>query len=222
MVQATLDTTVTGLQGTPVSATPPVAGQILVFNGTSWVPSSSINGPLSVSGSAILGALSVTGAATLPTINGPSNINQATINQPAIMGVTDGSNAAPGEVGEYVTASGSAITIPTSATNATLLTTQLTAGVWLIWGGVNFNTTSTIYNTPSCSIQVNGVVLPLPGMRPSLVTAGNPIIWAASMPIGPGLVSVSAPATVIVTGQITFTGTATITGTGYLAAVRIR
>lgn len=33
-----LDTTVVGLQGFPISATPPAGGQALVFDGTNWVP----------------------------------------------------------------------------------------------------------------------------------------------------------------------------------------
>lgn len=33
-----LDTTVVGLQGEPISATPPASGQALVFDGTEWVP----------------------------------------------------------------------------------------------------------------------------------------------------------------------------------------
>jgi hypothetical protein len=62
MVQATLDTTVTGLQGNPVSATPPTVGQILIWNGTAWVPGSNINGPLTVQGN--LTAQSVSGNMT--------------------------------------------------------------------------------------------------------------------------------------------------------------
>lgn len=79
MAQATIETTVTGLQGVPVGATPPVVGQALVFNGTSWVASSSINGPLSISGNltvsnitgpvSVAGALSATGTITGATVN---------------------------------------------------------------------------------------------------------------------------------------------------------
>jgi hypothetical protein len=38
MAQATIETTVTGLQGRPVSAAAPATNQILTWNGTTWVP----------------------------------------------------------------------------------------------------------------------------------------------------------------------------------------
>jgi len=53
-------------------------------------------------------------------------------------GVTDGSDAAPGQIGEYLTASGSGISL-TSNTTATVATLTLTAGDWEIYGGVTFH-----------------------------------------------------------------------------------
>jgi hypothetical protein len=58
MVQAVVQTTVTGLQGNPVSATPPTANQGLAWNGTTWAPS----GPfLPVAGGAVTGNVSIGG-----------------------------------------------------------------------------------------------------------------------------------------------------------------
>lgn len=68
MAQATIDTTVSGIQGTPVSSTPPTVGQVLIFNGTAWVPGTSINGPLTVSGAFNAGSLTTAGVLT---VNGP-------------------------------------------------------------------------------------------------------------------------------------------------------
>lgn len=45
-----LDTTVVGLQGHPISATGPSAGQALVFDGTNWVPTTVASGPPTVIG----------------------------------------------------------------------------------------------------------------------------------------------------------------------------
>jgi hypothetical protein len=52
-------------------------------------------------------------------------------------GVTDGSDAAAGDIGEYLTASGS-VALGSGAVT-TVATLTLTPGDWDIWGGVTFN-----------------------------------------------------------------------------------
>lgn len=64
MVQAVVQTTVTGLQGIPITATPPTVNQSLTFNGTSWAgggPFMAANaGPfLPLTGGTVTGALNV-------------------------------------------------------------------------------------------------------------------------------------------------------------------
>lgn len=59
-------------------------------------------------------------------------------NWPGIVGVTDGSNAAPGYVGEFVTGSSSLISFPatgTITTSASVIT--LTAGDWDLHGWIS-------------------------------------------------------------------------------------
>ena len=53
-------------------------------------------------------------------------------------GVTDGSDAAAGTVGEVLTASGSGVTLSSGAVT-TVATITLTAGDWEVSGGVTFN-----------------------------------------------------------------------------------
>lgn len=83
MAQATIATTVTGIQGHPVSNSAPSTGQALVFNGTQWAPDNStylptaggtLTGSLTLTGTGVTltapaaqinGALGVTGAVTL-------------------------------------------------------------------------------------------------------------------------------------------------------------
>lgn len=59
MAQATIETTVSGLQGVPISATPPVSGQVLVYNGTAWVASADLTG---LTGLQVAGPIVQTGA----------------------------------------------------------------------------------------------------------------------------------------------------------------
>lgn len=68
--------------------------------------------------------------------------NQPTINQPVIMGVTDGSNAAAGEVGEYIESvilQSSAVTF-TNTVVRDLTSISLTAGDWDVWGNITYPT----------------------------------------------------------------------------------
>lgn len=97
MAQATIDTTVAGLQGTPISATPPTVGQILVFNGTAWVPGSAINGPLSVAGQITAGGL---------VVNGPSTFNGNVTTPNNVLVTGSGTIQSPGPAGQLVNANG--------------------------------------------------------------------------------------------------------------------
>jgi hypothetical protein len=63
MAQATISTTVTGLQGHPVSNVAPVTNQALVWNGTQWAPSSAL---LQTSGGTLTGPLILAADATTP------------------------------------------------------------------------------------------------------------------------------------------------------------
>jgi hypothetical protein len=73
MTQATLDTTVSGLQGNPISPAAPQTGQLLVWSGTAWVPASIINGNLTVNG--LLAAPSVNGNLTATGNLAGANVN---------------------------------------------------------------------------------------------------------------------------------------------------
>jgi hypothetical protein len=103
MVQAVVQTTVTGLQGNPVAATVPAANQALVWNGTSWAPA----GPY------------------LPLI-----------------GVTNGSNAAAGQVGEYIeTVVSTGVPVATSGWT-TYAATTLSPGDWDIGANIGLGPVS--------------------------------------------------------------------------------
>lgn len=63
MAQATIDTTVAGLQGVPISPQAPTNGQALMFNGTVWIPTNPQVG-LPLSGGTLTGPLVLSGNAT--------------------------------------------------------------------------------------------------------------------------------------------------------------
>lgn len=89
MAQATIDTTVSGIQGVPVSSTPPTVGQILIFNGTAWVPGTNINGPLSIAGVLTAGSVAAGGgnfSGTLVSTGGIQATGSAVIQSPGNAG----------------------------------------------------------------------------------------------------------------------------------------
>lgn len=73
-------------------------------------------------------------AATSGTINGVS-IGQTTSALGSFLGVTNGSSAASGNIGEIVTASGSSTQTATNNYNITSI--SLSAGNWEVWGSVS-------------------------------------------------------------------------------------
>lgn len=104
MVQAVVQTTVTGLQGNPVSATVPTANQSLTWSGSAWAPAGpfllasagpylplaggSITGALSVGGTLTAGGTVNTGALTANSLNVAGGITGATLHTSG--GITSG------------------------------------------------------------------------------------------------------------------------------------
>lgn len=110
-----------------------IGGQLYVFDAANqWVIA--VNQALisgGTTGSGIF-VLQTTPTITTPTIQ-QGTINQPTINQPKTMGVTDGSNAAAGQVGEFVTASGNLTPPSSSFTWTNVAQVTLSAGDWEVW-----------------------------------------------------------------------------------------
>jgi hypothetical protein len=85
----------------------------------------------------------VTGADTRTTTQPWSEYHQSVEDRlqaiwSKFQGVTDGSDAAAGQIGEYLTASGSGIGLANNVVT-TVATLSLTAGDWDVTGNVNFN-----------------------------------------------------------------------------------
>ncbi len=118
-------------------------------------------------------------------------------------GITDGSNAAAGDVGEYMTATSGAVGL-TNNVVTNLAALNLTPGDWDVSGYVLFQGgpgTHSSYAVGIITIDVN-----LTATFPA--TAVDQLISTAMHRI-----NLSAPLTVWVVGRAAFTGTMTATGT---------
>ena len=124
-------------------------------------------------------------------------------------GVTDGSDATAGQVGEYLTASSSGAVTPGSGGINNIATLALTAGDWDVAGNVIFNPTAGV-TYAACSVSTaSGAIGPIATRVPG---AGS----ATQLRIGTGgglRVSVAAATTVYLTAQTAFSsGSMSVTG----------
>jgi hypothetical protein len=144
----------------------------------------------------------------------------------AIVGVSDGSNATAGQIGEFKSAQ-TLSTAPISLTTnvaAVITTLALTAGDWDVWGASGCNTTTSTGNpVVRCWINPTGA-----GTAPSLDQIGgnairNPTNAATQLLIAiPAMrVSLSAPGNVTLGATVTF-GNGTYSGWGQIMARRRR
>jgi hypothetical protein len=146
---------------------------------------------------------------------------------PAI-GVTDGSNAAAGMIGEQLSASAATGVAILTSTPSNIATLALPAGDWTLSGVVIFNAVAGSATPTSLSAAIGPTSQTLPTAAQVAGGAGNVTQLRASFAsqnqtLQTGLVRVnlSAPATVYLLGQGVF-ASGTLTATGYISARRIR
>jgi hypothetical protein len=140
-----------------------------------------------------------------------------------IVGTTTNDNANVGSVGEYITATGTSVSLSTGV-NTNITSISLTAGDWNVWGNMVFIAAGT--TQPAAAGFFAGVSLtsgnvdPVPSyssLTGVTFAAGNaPTLIAPTRRI-----SVSATTTVFLVAQANFT-VSTMTGTGILQARRVR
>lgn len=137
-----------------------------------------------------------------------------------IVGVITGGNANAGAVGEYVTATGSAVTT-TSTVAANIATLSLTAGDWDVTGTVVANNAGGLVTAIAVGISTVTATLPALTSGASVnatgfSAAGNPTYASPVVRI-----SVSATTSVFLVTTITWSG-GTTTGSGFVRARRVR
>lgn len=130
-----------------------------------------------------------------------------TIKQSNIVGVTNGSDAAAGSVGEYassVIAFASGVNIPnTTATNLTSL--SLTAGDWDLYGNVNFVYSANNGAQADIAITTVSATLPDTSLRNLLLkTTGG--FGTYGVPAPSKRISIAATTTVYLVAYCFFTG----------------
>jgi hypothetical protein len=152
-------------------------------------------------------------------------INTGPIGPVPLVGVTDGSNAAAGNIGEYLHSfvlAGAAVNILNN-TDTQITSLALTAGDWDLYGEIFFqpNAATITQVTGAIGTSVNsGPTVPndgadrqqIPGQSLSSFVSTNALRTR---------VSITAPATYILTGYVLFTGTS-VAGYGALRARRVR
>lgn len=141
-------------------------------------------------------------------------------------GVSDGSNAPAGYVGEIIESTvlvGSAVSL-TSAVTSDITSISLTAGDWDVFGVFCTNpaatTVQTIANVWINSTSVTPPIVPNAGATNRL-SATSLAQSAWYLPIGTRRVSISSTTTYYLSGTVVFSGS-TLTAYGYIGARRVR
>lgn len=160
-------------------------GQVLGYNGTAWVPANSGGGASLPSTTSILkgngsgGAAAATAGTDYPglgtantfttnqTVNGAVNATSfvgsgsglTNIPSSALVGSTNGSNAATGFVGEYMTATGTNSAI-TSAAVVAVTNVTLTPGDWDVSGLVEFTMSGATVTAQTIALHTTSGAFP--------------------------------------------------------------
>jgi hypothetical protein len=159
-----------------------------------------------------------TGMHTEAWIGHNQDVADAITRLKAKLGVTDGSDAAAGQVGELLTASGGPIGLTTNVA-ANIASLPLPAGDFEVWGNIHFAASGTTHPTQcAASIStVSGANGPWPTLIGATFNTGANINMAA----GQTRVSGAAGSTVYLVGSGIFTGGA-MPASGQIWARRVR
>lgn len=220
-------------------------GQYEFWNGAAWVQlsaggSGSVNlgsqnqlAWYAANGTAVSGLLTSNSSVLTTNSSGvpdwsttlPSGL---TIPIPSITGVTDGSNAASGVVGEYISASiliGSAVSL-TSTICSNVTSISLTAGDWDITGTVYFDPSpGTISNYQIGGISQTSATFETPATNNNNAANGSitstlPTDYACNLCIGNYSANLTTTKTIYLIAQSSFTGG--MGAYGFIAARRAR
>lgn len=141
-------------------------------------------------------------------------------NMPAAVrkGVTDGSDAAAGDIGEYLSASASGVPL-TSNVPCDVTTLALTAGDWDVRGDADVATSAGVtqaliwIGTAPTTIATQG--------SSGMIIGGVTTVFAPHFPAGPVRVSLAAPGTVYLGTRVVF-ASGTVSASGTISARRMR
>jgi hypothetical protein len=181
-------------------------------------------------GSTLIPAMSGTPApGTAITWAHGDHVHPVDTSRQPVKGVTDGSNAAAGNIGEQVSASVTTAVTLTTGVTANVATLNLTAGDWSVSGVIIFNeAANTVPTALAAAIALASATLPTAAQvaagtgnmtQYNMTFTKGPI--TQTMQAGVCRVSVNAATPVYLVAQAAFS-TAGLTATGYISARRVR
>ena len=137
-------------------------------------------------------------------------------------GVTDGSNAAAGVIGEVITATGTSVA-HTNSTPTNCCSISLTAGDWDVFGNVQFVSSGAAYTQIIAGSNTTSATLPTSptGGFAQTTPAGGVTLGTTALAVAQHRHSLSATTTVYLVGQASF-GAGTSAMTGIITARRRR
>ena len=211
VVLSTSPTLTTPNLGTPSAVT---------LTNATGLPISGISGLGSSVGQAL--AWPITGvvtssAALVGAVN--ATITTPTILTPTIQGITSGSNAGAGNVGEFISATASSFSLTTS-TPANATSISLTAGDWDVSGGFTITASSNVMSNAVCGWSTTSAGFGSPGTYMQVgMASGSVGTWAGGIPVG--RLNITSTTTVYMVCEAIFSsGTASVGG--IIQARRIR
>lgn len=133
-------------------------------------------------------------------------------------GVTDGSNAAPGNVGEFLTITGANVGL--SNANPTNLTSlSLSPGDWQVWGNATFS--SSVAQLIATGLNTVSGTLPTALINLFYINLNTGAIAAGTFPVPQQRYSITTTTTIYLNAQVNFT-TGPTSATGNIFARRMR
>jgi hypothetical protein len=160
------------------------------------------------------GAIGPQGATGPAGPTGPSGPN--TMPQ----GVTDGSNAAAGQVGEVIANSVTGSSVPTNATVINLVTITLSPGDWDVFAMCFLNSASAVASNYAWGISTTSATLPAQGAY-SGISMSTSNMGGVGLPVPPQRYNVTA-ATTLYLVCLAVASSGTVTGNGSMYARRMR
>ena len=137
------------------------------------------------------------------------------------VGVTDGSNAAAGHVGEYITAAFAATAMP-NITASNVGSISLPAGDWDVWGWVLFNPSTQGLTTAQAWISTVSASAADPGRMTIILVGGTVLAGGTRLPAGPVRLSVAATTTVYLGTYLANAAAGSTSAGGHICARRRR
>lgn len=207
------------VDGLASSILPVMDGTAAIGVGTTWARNDHVHA--SDTSRAPLASPALTGTPTAPT---PANTDSSTnIATTAFVrtGTTTNNNAAAGQIGEFVTSTGSSIAL-TNGVVINMTTISLTAGDWDVVGSVVFQPAATT-TVASLSVGTSVTSAALPALANGLVSITTTFNVGTNQTLASGMqrISIAATTTVYMVAAASF-ATSTMNAVGYIRARRIR